>query len=178
MSTPEWIHAAREDHALIGFLQSRMDVFRVSQKQTLLRSRGVCMWKMRQTGEKAPISVRLSLDISALKSMVMVSHGSCCLSVNNGNFIYYFLREQNSPGWCGLVDWVLAYKPKGCWFDSHSGQMPGLQAKSPVGGMWKATPHCCFSPSLSPSLPLSLKINKWNLQKEREQNSTSDKNTT
>ena len=79
-------------------------MFRVSQKQTLLRSRGVCMWKMRQTGEKAPISVRLSLDISALKSMVMVSHGSCCLSVNNGNFIYYFLREQNSPGWCGLVD--------------------------------------------------------------------------
>ena len=43
--------------------------------------------------------------------------------------------------------------------------MPGLQARSPVGGTWKANDdvsltHQCFSPSPSPSLPFSLKINK------------------
>ena len=43
--------------------------------------------------------------------------------------------------------------------------MPGLQARSPVQGMQEATTHWCFSPSLSPSLPLS-KINKWNLLKK------------
>ena len=43
--------------------------------------------------------------------------------------IYYF-----SPGWCSSVDLGLDYKPKGCWFDSQSGHMPGLWATSPVGG--------------------------------------------
>ena len=64
------------------------------------------------------------------------------------------------PGWCGSVDWALACKPKGHWFNSQSGHMPGLQARSPVGGVREATTRGCFSPSLSPSLPLSLKINK------------------
>ena len=66
---------------------------------------------------------------------------------------------KSCPGWCGSVDWVPACEPKGCWFDSQSGHMPGLWARSPVGGTWEATMHWCFSPSLSPSLPLSLKIN-------------------
>ena len=37
--------------------------------------------------------------------------------------------------------------------------MPGFRAGSPVGDMREATDGC-FSPSLSPSLPLSLKVNK------------------
>ena len=65
-----------------------------------------------------------------------------------------------SPGWCGSVDWVPACEPKGHWFDSQSGHMPGLWARSPVGGAREATTHWCFSLSLSLSLPLSLKINK------------------
>ena len=36
----------------------------------------------------------------------------------------------------------------------------------PSRGTWKATTHWCFSPSVSPSLPLSLKVNKWNLFKK------------
>ena len=63
------------------------------------------------------------------------------------------------PGWCGSVDWVPACKARALWFDSQSGHMPGLQARPPVGDMWEATTHWCFFPSLSPSLPLSLKIN-------------------
>ena len=35
-----------------------------------------------------------------------------------------------------------------------------VQARSPVGAVREATAHWCFSPSLSPSFPLSLKINK------------------
>ena len=56
---------------------------------------------------------------------------------------------------CGSVDWVLACKSKGQWFDSWSGHMPGLQSRSPVGGAQETTTHWCFSPSLP-----SLKINK------------------
>ena len=30
---------------------------------------------------------------------------------------------------------------KGCWFDSQSGHMPGLQARSPAGGAQEAATH-------------------------------------
>ena len=59
------------------------------------------------------------------------------------------------PGWCDSVDWVLTCEPKGHWFDSQSGHMPGLWARSPVGGTREATTHWCFSPSFSFPSPLS-----------------------
>ena len=64
-----------------------------------------------------------------------------------------------SPGWCGSVDWVLACEPKGCWFNSQSGNVPGLWARSPVGGVQEETIHWYFSPSLF-SFSSPLKINK------------------
>ena len=73
---------------------------------------------------------------------------------------WYFLKiVKYRCGWCGSVDWAPAREQKGHWFDSQSGHVPGLQAGSLVGGVWEATDRC-FSPSLPPSLPLSLKINK------------------
>ena len=66
------------------------------------------------------------------------------------------------PGCGNLVDWVLACKPKGLWFDSQSGHMPELQTGCPVGGAQKTTTHWGFSRALSPPFPLSLKINKFN----------------
>ena len=65
-----------------------------------------------------------------------------------------------SVDWCGSVDWVAFCKPKGCQFDSQSGYLPGLQARSPVGGVQEAT-NRLFSPSLSPTLPLTLKIKSF-----------------
>ena len=62
--------------------------------------------------------------------------------------------------WCGSVSWVPACKTKGHQFNTQSRHMLGLWAMSPVGGTREATIHWCFSPSPSPSLPLSLKINK------------------
>ena len=69
---------------------------------------------------------------------------------------------SQSPGWCGSMDWALACKLKGCWFNSQSGHMPGLWARCPVGGTWEATTYWCFSfsPSLSASLPRCLQLNK------------------
>ena len=64
------------------------------------------------------------------------------------------------PGWCSSVDWARTCEPKGRWSNSQSRHMPGFQARSSVRGTWEATTHCCFSLCLSPSLPLSLKINK------------------
>ena len=69
-----------------------------------------------------------------------------------------------------LYGWMPDWEPKGRQFDSQSGHMPGLRARSPLGGAWEATTHWCFSPSLSPSLPLSLKINKI-FKKERKKGS-------
>ena len=71
-----------------------------------------------------------------------------------------------SPDWCGSVGWSSSHKLKGCWFDSQSGHMPGLQARSLVGGVQEAT-NQCFSfilmfLSLFFFLPSPLKINKYN----------------
>ena len=62
------------------------------------------------------------------------------------------------------------------WFDSQSGHVPGLPARSPVGGVWEAT-NRCFSPSLSPFLPLSLKNKfKKSLKKCQLQHNVSFRN--
>ena len=79
---------------------------------------------------------------------------------NNNNNKQSTLKVGWGPGWCDPVDWVPACKPKGRHFYSQSGHMPGLQTRSPVGGVWEATTCWCFSSSLSPCLPPSLKISK------------------
>ena len=52
----------------------------------------------------------------------------------------------------GLSGLVPACEAKGRWFNSQSGHMPGLQARSPVGAH-KRKPHLDVS-SLSPSFLL------------------------
>ena len=47
---------------------------------------------------------------------------------------YIMVKETICPGWCGSVDCMLDCKPKGHWFDSQSGLMPGWWARSPVDG--------------------------------------------
>lgn len=64
------------------------------------------------------------------------------------------LVSHLSSGWCGLVDWASACKRKGWWFDSKSGHMPGLCARSPVRGVREAK-DSCFCPFLSLFFPLS-----------------------
>ena len=59
------------------------------------------------------------------------------------------------------MDWALSCKLKGPYFDSRSGYTPGLWVRSSVGSVREATTHWCFSPSLSPSLPFSLKIKSF-----------------
>ena len=71
------------------------------------------------------------------------------------------IERRCSPGLGGSVYCLVACEPEGRWFDSQSGPMPGLRARSPVGGLREATNRCvsCTSMFLS-SLPLSLKIIK------------------
>ena len=86
-------------------------------------------------------------------------------SVFNHIFIQHFVNnweritqhESSCPGRYGSVDWVPACEMKGHWFTSWSDHMPGLRARSPVGGGQEGA-NWCFSPSLSPSLPLPIKI--------------------
>ena len=72
---------------------------------------------------------------------------------------FHFKNNIMGPDWCGSVSWTLFSKLKGHWFDSWLGRTPGFQTRSLTGGMREATDRC-FSFSVSPSLPLSLKINK------------------
>ena len=55
----------------------------------------------------------------------------------------------------GVAQWIecWAAKPKGDQFNSQSGHLHRLQARSPVGGTWEATTHPSMSLSLSCSLP-------------------------
>ena len=73
--------------------------------------------------------------------------------------INYILKIRDSPIWCGLVDWMPACKPKGPQFDSQSGYMPGLQARSPVGGRDRGN-HTLMFLSLSFPFPSPLSENK------------------
>ena len=59
-------------------------------------------------------------------------------------------------------------EPKGRQFNSQSGHMPGLLARSPVGGVQEATTHWCFSPSLSLSLPLFKNNNNKIFKKKKK----------
>ena len=43
--------------------------------------------------------------------------------------------KASCPGWCGSVDWEPACEPMSHQPDSQLGHMPGLWARSPVGGM-------------------------------------------
>ena len=63
-------------------------------------------------------------------------------------------QQGTEPALAGVTQWI------DCWHANQRvtgsipslGHMPGLQARSPVGGAWEATTHWCFSPSLF-SLP-------------------------
>ena len=70
-----------------------------------------------------------------------------------------FLSSSFSRGWHSSVDWAQACKPRDCWFDSHSGHKPGLQAGSLVGGCMRRS-HILMFLTLSASLSFSLKINE------------------
>ena len=61
---------------------------------------------------------------------------------------------KDSLGWCGSGDWAPACEPKGHQFNSQSGHMPVLWARSPVGGMQEATNIDISLPLFLPS-PLS-----------------------
>ena len=96
---------------------------------------------------------------------------SAVLIFTNGEeliFVSIINNWKNSTGWCGSVNWALACEPKGDQCDSQSRHMPGLWTRSPVGGVWETTTHWWFSPSLSSSLPLSLKLYKILKKKKKK----------
>ena len=70
-------------------------------------------------------------------------------------FVNWHSKIHASPGWCGSVDWEADCEAEGRWFDSRSGHMPGLRARSPVGCARKATTLMFVSLSFSFPSPLS-----------------------
>ena len=101
------------------------------------------------------------LELSMLVKIPSI-HGSYCL-----------LRQLSKCEWysapASLTQWIE------CWPANQrvTGSIPsqgtclGCRPRSPVEGTWEATTHWCFSPSLSPSLSLS--INKSSFKKEENE---------
>ena len=91
------------------------------------------------------------------------------LIASPGQYLFWFLphffeiiRRQGCLGWCVSVDWALACEPKGCWFNSQSGHMPGLWARFCRGcerGSWSMY-LWHIDASLPFSLPYPLSKNK------------------
>ena len=63
--------------------------------------------------------------ISYIRSLVKCHLQKCLFKLSH---LKWF-----SPGWYGSMDWVPACKSEGCRFNSQSGRMAGLRARSPVG---------------------------------------------
>ena len=66
----------------------------------------------------------------------------------------------------GVAQWIeclpASHRVTGSIPSQDTSQSGSIQARSPVGGAQEAMTHCF---SLSPSLPLPLKTNKYNLKK-------------
>ena len=81
-------------------------------------------------------------------------------------FLFFFFFKDFS-GLCSSVNWALACKAKGCWFDSQLGYMPGFRARYPGAGGgvpgYTRDNHTLMFLSLSFSLPhpLSKKNNNF-----------------
>ena len=96
--------------------------------------------------DKDVVHIYSAIYYSAIKKDDILSFATTWLDLEN-----ILLNKMSvSPGWCGSVNCVPACEPKGCWFDSLSGHMPGLWARFPVESMWETTTHWYFSLSLLP----------------------------
>ena len=75
------------------------------------------------------------------------------------------IKRVCGPALAGVVQ-STGLRTKAHWFDSQSGHMPGLQARSPLGGVPKTPDQCffhtsvCLSLSFSLPSPLKIKIKK------------------
>ena len=79
-----------------------------------------------------PLKTRLCLEKRSVKRSLKWGH-------IGGPSAKVPLREEESPDWCGSVGWASSHKLKGHQFNSPSGHMPELQARSQVGDVQKAT---------------------------------------
>ena len=76
------------------------------------------------------------------------NHMQFDFSVGNVTKIYQALKKSMCSDW----GWVLSCKPKGHRFDSQWGHMPGLWARSLLGGKQEATDQCFSVTSMFLSL--------------------------
>ena len=53
------------------------------------------------------------------------------MNISSGEDLKKQTKKDPCSGCCDSVDWVLTCEPKGRWFDSQSGHMHGLGARSP-----------------------------------------------
>ena len=97
-----------------------------------------------------------NFNLRVIGEGVLQLHGAQYNSTDTD--VFFIRKNKASPGWCGSVDQARACEPKGHQFNSQSGHMPGLWARSPVGDTQEATTLMLVS--LSSFLPSPLSKNK------------------
>ena len=70
--------------------------------------------------------------------------------------LYQCYHKDTPTALAGVAPWIECQPANQRITDSISnlGHIPGFWARSPVGVVWEAHTHWCYSPSLFPSLPL------------------------
>ena len=67
------------------------------------------------------------------------------LTVLPNYLLSFHIRSRDIVALAGVAQWIehepANQEPKGRWFDSQSGHMPGLQARTLVAGAREATTH-------------------------------------
>ena len=136
----------------------------------------VCILSHGSEGQRQNLSAHNSRRKKKYRKMQISYLDSCSFAIIN---FYFHLLKRGSvkiisfsglivislknnvifPGSYVSVDWVPAREPKGRQFYSQSGYMPGLQARSPLGGCVRGN-HTLMFLSLSFSLPFPLSKNK------------------
>ena len=76
-----------------------------------------------------------------------------------------YIKSKSEPWLAWLSGLSAGLQTKGHQFNSQSGDMPGLWARSPVGGARERQPH--IDVSLPFSLPSSLSKNKYFFKKKK-----------
>lgn len=118
-----------------------------SQDETSYFKRSTVLTIFKNQSKKISTSPLLKRCCTGMSSFSNQCGNSGFYSFNLGSFICCHENTRCSRSRCGGVAQLIerrptSYAPEGCRFDSASGNVPGLWARFPVGGVQQAASWC------------------------------------
>ena len=153
-----------EQEKLLWTLKSEL---KIEKKNWWEHIKGVNTWKSSERREEGTI-LTVFVKLSPSETILWVNRSLFLVNSQRKFYfssIYSILQRVKFvlSSLAGVAQWIecLPANQKVTSSIPNLGHMPGLRARSQVGGTQEVSTHWCFSPSLSPSLLLSK--NKQNL---------------